>query len=101
VHGRLRSQRHQQHEIHDERSAGTRDGATIEMAEEASEDNFFLFGLTADQVAGSRGWARKAILNIASSSKFSSDGTIADYAADIWNGSQVSSKPAPREMMMK
>jgi glycogen phosphorylase len=35
---------------------GTRDGATIEMAAEAGEENFFLFGLTADQVAGSRGW---------------------------------------------
>jgi len=35
---------------------GTRDGATIEMAEEAGEDNFFLFGLTAQQVADSRGW---------------------------------------------
>src|SRR5262245_13741014 len=136
---------------------GTRDGATIEMAEEAGEDNFFLFGLTAEQVAGSRGWysphwhyenepetraaldlifsdhfsrnepgafgplrdtlltqgdhymhladlqsyleadqrlvvlyadrnawARKAILNIASSGKFSSDRTIAEYATDIW-----------------
>jgi glycogen phosphorylase len=137
---------------------GTRDGATIEMAEEAGEENFFLFGLTADQVAGSRGWysphwhyeheaetktaldliagdhfsrydpgvfapllhtlltggdhymhladltsyletdqrvcdlyadsdgwTRKAIMNIASSGKFSSDRTIAEYAADIWN----------------
>ena len=136
---------------------GTRDGATIEMAEEAGEDNFFLFGLTAEQVAGSRGWynphwhyehepetraaldlilsdyfsrnepgvfgplsdtlltngdhymhladlqpyleadqrlvalyadrdawARKAIFNVASSGKFSSDRTIAEYAADIW-----------------
>ncbi len=142
---------------------GTRDGATIEMAEEAGEENFFLFGLTADQVAGSRGWynphwhyehepetraaldlifsdhfsvhepgvfaplrdtllthgdhymhladlaayleadrrllqlyadpeewARKAILNVASSGKFSSDRTIAEYAADIWNA-----KPCP------
>jgi glycogen phosphorylase len=137
---------------------GTRDGATIEMAEEAGEENFFLFGLTAEQVAGSRswysprwhydhepetrtaldllfsnhfsenepgafeplrdalltrgdyymhladlrsyleasqrlgalyadpdGWARKAILNVAGSGKFSSDRTIAEYAAGIWN----------------
>src|SRR5262249_49496667 len=35
---------------------GPRDGATIEMAHEAGEDNFFLFGLTADQVVSSRGW---------------------------------------------
>jgi starch phosphorylase len=137
---------------------GTRDGATIEMAEEAGEENFFLFGLTAEQVAGSRswyspqwhydnepetraaldmifsdyfnsnepgvfgplrdallthgdyymhladlksyleadqqlcevyadsaGWSRRAILNVAGSGKFSSDRTIAEYAADIWN----------------
>src|SRR5216684_4626619 len=137
---------------------GTRDGATIEMAQEAGEENFFLFGLTADQVAGSRGWynprwhydnqpetraaldllfsdhfsrnepgifaplrdtllthgdyymhladlasyleadrnlcalyvdpegwARKAILNIASSGTFSSDRAIAEYATDIWH----------------
>jgi len=136
---------------------GTRDGATIEMAQEAGEENFFLFGLTAEEVAGSRGWydprwhydnqpeiraaldlifsdhfsrnepgvfaplrdtllardyylhladlasyveaderlcalyadpnawARKAILNVASSGKFSSDRTIAEYAADIWH----------------
>ncbi len=136
---------------------GTRDGATIEMASEAGEENFFLFGLTAEQVIGSRGWynphwhyehepetrqaldlifsdyfspyepgvfeplremlmthgdhymhladlksyleaderlsalyanpdewARKAILNVAGSGKFSSDRTIAEYAADIW-----------------
>jgi glycogen phosphorylase len=137
---------------------GTRDGATIEMAEEAGEDNFFLFGLTADQVEGSRSWynprwhyehdpeirealdmiagdyfsryepgvfapihaalleggdhymhladlrsyldadhrltalyadshewARKVILNIAGSGKFSSDRTITQYAAEIWD----------------
>ena len=142
---------------------GTRDGATIEMAEEAGEENFFLFGLSAQQVADSRGWyspywhynndpearaaldmivsdyfsryepgvfapihdallahgdhymhladlksyldaderlcklhhepdawARKAILNIAASGKFSSDRTIAQYAAEIWNA-----KPCP------
>ena len=137
---------------------GTRDGATIEMAAEAGEENFFLFGLTAEQVIGSRswydpkwhyehepetrealdliasnhfseaepgvfaplretlltqgdhymhladlksylqaderlrdlyadpdGWARKAILNVAGSGKFSSDRTIAQYANEIWN----------------
>ncbi|MGB6356958.1 MAG: glycogen/starch/alpha-glucan phosphorylase [Steroidobacteraceae bacterium] len=135
---------------------GTRDGATIEMASEAGEENFLLFGLTAEQVAGSRGWydprwhyehdpetraaldliasghfsgedrglfrplhdallhrdfymhladlnsyleaegrlcawyarprewARKAVLNIAASGKFSSDRTIAEYAQGIW-----------------
>ena len=142
---------------------GTRDGATIEMAEEAGEENFFLFGLTAQQVSGSSGWynphwhyenepetraaldliasnhfsrnepgvfnelwatlltygdhymhladlksyldadqklvelyanqdawARKAILNVAASGKFSSDRTIGEYAKDIWNA-----KPCP------
>jgi starch phosphorylase len=136
---------------------GTRDGATIEMAEAAGEENFFLFGLTADEVANSRdwynprwhydnepetraaldlifsghfsrhepevveplrdvllthgdhyrhladlrayleadqrllalyadrsAWTRMAILNIASSGIFSSDRTIAQYAAEIW-----------------
>ena len=142
---------------------GTRDGATIEMAEEAGEENFFLFGLTARQVEESRGWynphwhydhdpetraaldlissnhfsrnepgvfaplydtlmthgdyymhladlrsyleadqrltelyadrdgwARKAILNIAGSGKFSSDRTIREYANEIWEA-----KPCP------
>jgi starch phosphorylase len=34
---------------------GTRDGATIEMAAAAGEENFFLFGLSAKEVAESRG----------------------------------------------
>ena len=37
-------------------TVGTRDGATIEMAAEAGEENFFLFGLSADEVIASRGW---------------------------------------------
>ncbi|HYE97546.1 MAG TPA: glycogen/starch/alpha-glucan phosphorylase [Planctomycetota bacterium] len=131
---------------------GTRDGATIEMAREAGEENLFLFGLTAAQVAETRGWydprwhyanepetreavdflfgldrgtfdplraalleqgdyfmhladlrayteaharlaaayadregwARKAVLNVGSSGRFSSDRTIRDYAERIW-----------------
>jgi starch phosphorylase len=35
---------------------GTWDGATIEMAEAAGEENMFLFGLRAEEVEGSRGW---------------------------------------------
>jgi glycogen phosphorylase len=35
-------------------TVGTRDGATIEMAEAAGEENFFLFGLSADEVEGGR-----------------------------------------------
>ena len=35
---------------------GTRDGATIEMVEQAGKENFLLFGLSAEQVANSRGW---------------------------------------------
>jgi starch phosphorylase len=35
--------------------------------------------------ADPRAWARKAILNVAGSGKFSSDRTIAEYAEDIWH----------------
>jgi starch phosphorylase len=45
-----------------------------------------LLALYADQ----EGWARKAILNISSSGKFSSDRTIAEYAAEVWDA-----KPCP------
>ena len=31
------------------------------------------------------GWARKVVLNLASSGRFSSDRTIRQYASEIWN----------------
>ncbi len=37
-------------------TVGTYDGANIEMVEEAGEDNFFMFGLKAGQVAENRAW---------------------------------------------
>lgn len=38
-----------------------------------------------DLYANREGWARKAILNVASSGGFSSDRTIREYASEIWN----------------
>jgi starch phosphorylase len=37
-------------------TVATRDGATIEMYQRAGEENFFLFGLDAEQVATTRPW---------------------------------------------
>jgi len=45
-----------------------------------------------DLYAKPNAWARTAILNVAGSGKFSSDRTIAEYAAGIWNV-----KPCPVE----
>ena len=35
--------------------------------------------------ANPEGWARKAILNVAGSGKFSSDRAIGEYASHIWD----------------
>ncbi|MBQ3686559.1 MAG: glycogen/starch/alpha-glucan phosphorylase, partial [Treponema sp.] len=35
--------------------------------------------------ADKKGWAKKALMNIANSGKFSSDRTIEDYVKDIWH----------------
>jgi glycogen phosphorylase len=35
--------------------------------------------------ANPEGWARKAILNVAGSGKFSSDRAVGEYASSIWD----------------
>jgi len=78
---------------------GTRDGATIEMAEEAGEENLFLFGLDAQQVAASRGWydphwhyrhelETRAALDLICSNHFSRDepGEFAPLRAALLTG---------------
>jgi starch phosphorylase len=43
-------------------------------------------------------WSKKCLLNIASSGKFSSDRTIAEYAKDIWGVEPTWDKmPQPNE----
>ena len=59
------------------------------------EDRYFLLADFADYVATQGraaaeyrdpdGWTRKAVLNVARTSHFSSDRTIREYAADIWH----------------
>ena len=36
-----------------------------------------------------KGWAKKALINIANAGKFSSDRTIEDYVRDIWHLKKV------------
>ena len=45
-----------------------------------------------ESYADSDQWARKAILNVAGSGKFSSDRTISEYASQIW---EVKPCPVP------
>jgi glycogen phosphorylase len=54
----LRSERHEQHEVYDQWCAHARHARWCDDRDGggAGEENFFLFGLTSEQVAGSRGW---------------------------------------------
>ena len=60
---------------------------TIEMAQGVGRQRPGIFVSRGDTLltyADQDVWAEKAILNVAGSGKFSSDRTIAEYAADIW-----------------
>jgi glycogen phosphorylase len=49
-------------------------------------------------------WTRKAIINVGSSGKFSSDRTISEYAAEIWNARPCpvpDASPGPREARVR
>ena len=67
------------------------DGRVVEMLSEhtmhLADLNSYLTadGQLSALYANSDEWARKAILNVAGSGKFSSDRTIAEYAKEIWN----------------
>jgi starch phosphorylase len=44
-------------------TVGTHDGATVVISEEAGGENLFLFGLTVEEVANSRGWYNPTKMN--------------------------------------
>uniref|UniRef100_A0A3B4THE9 Alpha-1,4 glucan phosphorylase n=1 Tax=Seriola dumerili TaxID=41447 RepID=A0A3B4THE9_SERDU len=95
---------------------GTMDGATVEMAEEAGEENLFIFGMRVTDVEemdrkgifslllfpvslqNPKEWTKMVIRNIAASGKFSSDRTISQYAREIWGVEPSDVKiPPPNE----